>query len=121
MRRTFLIPIACAALAACTTAVEPEPTGPPPYLTISGGAVKPPVAIERVIPERPAGVTETGRVLLMAVIGLDGIPRDIEVLEAPNPKLGEVSVEAAKKWKFKPGTLHGRDVETKFPISIMFH
>jgi hypothetical protein len=49
------------------------------------------------------------------------VPRDIVVVEAPHPKLGEVSAEAVKGWRFKPGTLRGQDVETIFYIQITFH
>ena len=103
------------------TSGEVEPTGPPPYELIAGGAVKPPVAIHRVEPARPAGVAETGRVLVQSVVGLDGVPRNPVVLESPHPKLAEVSLEAVRGWRFKPGTLHGKPVETLFIVQIMFH
>ena len=89
-------------------------------MTISGGPVKPPVAIHRVIPTRPEGITENGQVLLKTIVGLDGIPRDIEVVRTPHPALGAVSVNAAKQWRFEPGTLRGRSVETIFFIQMTF-
>ena len=97
-----------------------EPAGPP-YQVVSGGPVKPPVALHRVEPARPAGVYETGPVLVKTVVGLDGVPRDIVVVKAPHPRLGEVSAEAVKDWRFRPGTLNGKDVETIFLIQITFH
>jgi hypothetical protein len=113
------------ALASCSTMAtksgEAEPTGSPPYELSVGGAVKPPVAIHRVEPEKPAGVAETGRVPVQSVVGLDGIPRNLVVLEAPHPKLAEVSVNAVKGWRFRPGTLHGKPVETLFIVRIAFH
>jgi TonB family protein len=80
-----------------------------------------PVAIHRVEPEKPAGVAETGRVILEMVIGIDGSPRDIVVLQAPHPELGRVSVEAARDWKFRPAMCHGVPVATIFNIQVTFH
>jgi Gram-negative bacterial tonB protein. len=55
------------------------------------------------------------------VIGADGAPRDIVVLEAPHPKLGEVSAEAARRWRFRPAVCGGSPVEVIFNIQITFH
>lgn len=85
------------------------------------GDVKVPVAIHRVEPDRPDGVTETGQVLMQTVIGLDGVARDIRIIRSPHPKLSDVSIEALKQWRFRPGTLHGRPVETIFYVQITFH
>jgi len=54
------------------------------------------------------------------VIGTDGTPREIVVLESPHPKLSEASVEAAKGWRFRPGTYRGEPVDTIFNIQITF-
>lgn len=102
-----------------TPAHADDPPGPP-YMVISGGPVKPPVATHRVIPSRPDGVTETGEVLLRTIVGLDGVARDIEVVKTPHTALGEASVEAAKQWRFTPGTLRGKPVETIFFIQMRF-
>ena len=102
-----------------SSSVTADPPGPP-YQVISGGPVSPPVAIHRVIPERPEGITEKGEVLLKTIVGLDGIARDIEVIKAPHVVLGEVSAEAAKQWRFTPGTLRGKQVETIFFIQMKF-
>jgi hypothetical protein len=102
-----------------SSSVSVDPPGPP-YQVISGGPVKPPVALHRVIPTRPEGVTEKGEVLLKTIVGLDGIARDIEVIKAPHSALGEVSAEAAKQWRFTPGSLRGQHVETIFFIQMRF-
>jgi hypothetical protein len=96
---------------------EVESSGP---LEIKGD-VKVPVAIHRVEPSRPLGITETGQVIMQTVIGLDGTAHDIHVIKTPHPKLSEVSIEALKGWRFRPGTLHGRPVETIFYVQITFH
>jgi len=85
------------------------------------GDVKAPVAIHRVEPNRPSGVTETGQVVMQTVIGLDGTARDIRVIKTPHPELSAVAVEALKGWRFRPGTLHGRPVEIIFYVQITFH
>jgi TonB-like protein len=59
-------------------------------------------------------------VLLKTIVGLDGMARDIEVIKAPDPALGRVSAEAARQWRFKPGTLRGQEVETIFFIQMKF-
>jgi TonB family protein len=86
-----------------------------------GGEVSLPVAIHRVEPEKPAGISETGKVILEMVIGTDGSPRDIVVLQAPHPELGRVSIAAARLWKFRPATCHGSPVATIFNIQVTFH
>ncbi|MDP9192910.1 MAG: energy transducer TonB [Acidobacteriota bacterium] len=65
-------------------------------------------------------MTEQGEVLLKTIVGLDGIAREIEVIKAPHAALGEVSREAAKQWRFTPGTLRGQQVETIFFIQMKF-
>ncbi len=110
--------IAYLSLAACTAnssanCAFSEPVRP-------GHGVTVPVAIHRVEPERPVGVFETGRVLLEMVIDTTGVPRDIVVLESPHPKLSEVSVEAAKAWRFRPGTCRGAPAPVVSNIQITF-
>jgi TonB family protein len=117
---SFHVVLSVLLLAGCeSTARAKDPVGPP-YMVIFGGPVKPPVALHRVIPKRPQGVTERGQVLLKIVVGLDGMARNIEVVKTPHPALGEVSIEAAKQWRFTPGTLRGEPVETIFFIQISF-
>lgn len=111
-----LVFVACSA-APPALAPAPCPTEP----VRAGGNVSLPVAKHRVEPTRPVGVTDTGRVILQMVIGTDGVAKDIVVLSAPHPSLGEVSAQAARSWKFQPAMCAGSPVEAIFNIQMTFH
>jgi TonB family protein len=108
------------AVLACTTAAVRNETCPTTPVR-AGGDVSLPVAVHRVEPERPRGVSETGRVILELVVETDGTTRDIVVLQAPHPELGRVSAEAARDWKFRPALCRGTPVAVIFNIQVTFH
>jgi TonB family protein len=64
---------------------------------------------------------ETGQraestVVISLIVGLDGKPRDLKVESAPTPELGQSCLKAAADWRFKPGRIKGRIVETRVQI-----
>jgi TonB family protein len=117
----FVAMLVVMSLSCASAQVPQEGTNCPTDPVRPGGDVSLPVAIHRVQPEKPAGVVETGKVILEMVIGTDGSPRDVVVLETPHPELGLVSVEAARDWQFRPATCHGTPVAVIFNIQITFH
>ena len=60
-----------------------------------------------------------GSVLLEALIGADGIIRDLRVLSGP-AILASAAREAARRWQFKPYLQNGRPVETQAHITVNF-
>ena len=60
-----------------------------------------------------------GSVLLKAIIGADGVIRDLRVLSGP-AILASAAREAARRWQFKPYLQNGQPVETQANISVNF-
>ena len=61
-----------------------------------------------------------GIVVLMAVIGKDGIVRDVRV-ESGLPLLAQAAIEAVKQWRYRPYLLNGEPVEIDSQITINFN
>jgi len=60
-----------------------------------------------------------GSVLLQALIGADGVIRDLRVLSGP-AILASAAREAARRWQFKPYLQNGQPVETQAKITVNF-
>jgi protein TonB len=60
-----------------------------------------------------------GSVLLQALIGADGVIRDLRVLSGP-AILASAAREAARRWQFKPYLEDGQPVETQAKIAVNF-
>ncbi len=60
-----------------------------------------------------------GSVLLKALIGADGVIRDLRVLSGP-AILASAAREAASRWQFKPYLQNGQPVETQANITVNF-
>jgi TonB family protein len=63
--------------------------------------------------------TLTGKVRLKAVIGADGIVREIEVLSG-NRVLAGAALRAVRHWRYRPYELKGHAVEAETNITISF-
>jgi len=61
-----------------------------------------------------------GTVVLMVIVGADGLPRDIRVTRSLGHGLDEEAIKAVKKWKFKPGTVQGRAVPVQINVVANF-
>lgn len=88
-----------------------------------GGAVTQPVILQRVDPDytdeaRNAGIQ--GTVLLKAVVGSDGIARDIVVERGIGAGLDQSAMEALRQWRFKPATRKAKPVAVNAKIAFDF-
>jgi TonB family protein len=61
-----------------------------------------------------------GTVILRTIIGVDGIPRDVEVVRALGQGLDEKAVAAVRGWRFKPATKDGKPVPVQINIEVTF-
>lgn len=61
---------------------------------------------------------EGGTVILRCVIGVDGLARDVEVLESTHPALADSARRAVEGRRYSPGLLQGRPVEVISTIRI---
>jgi len=106
---------------ASTRSVEPPPGV---YLQSADGVTAP-----RLIHGEHAGYTADamrakiqGRILIGAVVDVDGTVRDAQVLRPLDPWLGldEEALRVAKMWTFKPGTREGEAVPVWITVEMTF-
>lgn len=94
-------------------------TGP----LVPGGDVKFPQITLRPDPRYPDALRAMrmkGFAVVECIIGLDGKPRAIEVRNTNHALFGASAIEAVSKWRFRPGTLNGRAVETILVLKVDF-
>ena len=90
----------------------------------SGSCVTAPVPIKSPDPKysskaRKAGLE--GLVVLSAVIGVDGMPQNIEVKQSLGMGLDEEAIKAVKHWRFKPALKNGKPVAVPLNVKVAFH
>ncbi len=59
-----------------------------------------------------------GTVVLAYVVGVDGVPKEIEVVEAVHPLLDQRAIEAVEKLRYEPGSYEGKPVEVVLRTAI---
>lgn len=62
-----------------------------------------------------------GEVILLGTIGVDGLPRNLTVVQSLGMGLDEKALEAVKTWRFDPAKLNGRPVAVQMNIIVNFH
>ena len=61
-----------------------------------------------------------GLVVLLLVVGKDGLPHDIRVGQSLGMGLDEKAIEAVHRWRFRPATLNGQPVATQIAVQVDF-
>jgi len=87
------------------------------------GDVKAPLVLERVSPVYPEiarRLRRKGSAIVECIIDRAGAIRDVRIVTSDFPPFGEAAAVAVRKWRFKPGTLHGQPVDTIFQLTIRF-
>jgi TonB family protein len=89
-----------------------------------GGNVEAAQVITKVQPVYPESAKDAGvqgTVLLHAVVGMDGRPLQLQVLNSQiNPDLARAAVEAVSQWRYQPTLLNGEPVEIDTTIQVKF-
>lgn len=62
-----------------------------------------------------------GVVVVLAVIGPDGHPRNLQVARSLGMGLDEKAIEAVRTWRFEPGTKDGHPVAVQIAVEVDFH
>jgi periplasmic protein TonB len=78
--------------------------------------------IHRVVPVYPPLALQTGfqgTVRLHAIIGTDGVVREVTV-ESGHPLLVKAALDAVTQWRYKPTLLNGQAVEVETTITVVF-
>jgi TonB family protein len=89
-----------------------------------GGGVLAPRVVYRVEPEFSDEARKNkyqGTVVLKVVVGVDGKLHEINVVRSLGMGLDEKAVEAARLWRFEPGTKDGQPVPVVVNMEISFH
>ena len=89
-----------------------------------GGGVSPPRTIYAPEPEFSEEARKAkyqGVCTLGLVVGADGRPRNIRVLNSLGMGLDEKAIETVKTWKFEPAMKDGHPVNVEIAIEVDFH
>jgi TonB family protein len=62
-----------------------------------------------------------GTVVLWAIIGSDGRPRELRVQRSLGMGLDEKAIEAVRRWRFEPAMKDGQPVAVQINIEVDFH
>jgi TonB family protein len=77
--------------------------------------------VQPIYPESAKAAGAQGTVLLHAVVGMDGKPLQLQVLNSQiNPDLARAAVEAVSQWRYQPTLLNGEPVEIDTTIQVKF-
>ena len=78
--------------------------------------------LEKTLPSYPEQAVKAGlqgAVVLEALIGTDGMIRDLKLLSGPM-LLGKAACEAVKQWRYQPLLLNGHAVEAQTLVTVDF-
>ena len=77
--------------------------------------------VQPVYPEAAKSAGAQGTVNLHAVIGMNGVPLSLQVINTDvNPDLARASIEAVSKWRYSPTLLNGQLIEVDTNITVNF-
>ncbi len=102
--------------------VDPPPPPPPGYERV-GGDVKAPQVITRVDPqftEEARKERVQGIVIIEALVGEDGVVRDVKVLKGLPFGLDQAAADAVRQWTFLPAMKDGKPVAVVFNLTVNF-
>jgi TonB family protein len=108
--------------AAKPTAVE-KTNGKPSRLQIGGSveAAKLITKVQPIYPEPAKSAGVQGTVVLHAVIGMDGKPLSLRVMNSQvDPDLARSAVEAVSQWRYTPTLLNGEPIEVDTTVMVNF-
>ena len=89
-----------------------------------GGGVAPPRVIYQPEPEFSEEARKAkyqGVCTLGLIVGVDGRPTNIRVLNSLGMGLDEKAIEAVKNWRFEPATKDGHPVRVEIAVEVDFH
>ena len=101
--------------------VTDKPPLPPPIRV--GGRVQSARLLHQELPVYPPEAVEqhlAGTVKLEAIIGVDGLIRDLRLIEG-HPMLAGAAMDAVARWRYRPTRLNGEVVEVITLIDVNFN
>lgn len=82
-----------------------------------------PKATLQIRPSYPLGLRASGvrgEVMVGFIVDIEGRVRDAYVVRSLNPSFDEPALTAVRQWRFSPGTVEGRFVNTRMQVPIVF-
>jgi protein TonB len=77
--------------------------------------------VQPMYPEAAKAAGIQGPVILHAVIGIDGTPLSLRVMNHEiDPNLARAAVEAVSQWRYQPTLLNGDPIEVDTTIMVNF-
>ena len=77
--------------------------------------------VQPIYPDSAKAAGSQGSVVLHAVIGMDGKPLSLQVLNSQiDPALARAAVEAVSQWRYTPTLLNGEPIEVDTVITVNF-
>lgn len=113
---TAVLGIGLVAPASPAEAAEPEA---PPSDGSSAPRVLPPRALTELSAEYPPGAIGNNESVVELVVGVDGTPTDVRVIDGV-PPFAEAAVSAAQSWRFAPAEVSGKAVAAKIRLKVSF-
>jgi protein TonB len=102
----------------------PPPVPTPPSKPVRpGGDIREPVKVRHVPPVYPQiaiNARISGRVVIDAVIGTDGVVREARILSGV-PLLNQAALDAVKQWRYTPTTLNNVPVPVIMTVTVQFN
>ncbi len=98
-------------------------SGKPSRLSVGGTvqAAKITTKVQPVYPESARSAGISGTVVLHAVIGMDGKPLSLRVMNSQiDPDLAHSAVEAVNQWRYTPTLLNGEPIEVDTTITVIY-
>ena len=88
-----------------------------------GGKILPPAKlldVRPVYPENLRAAKVGGTVTMNAVIGTDGLVRDVQNVKGPHPDLEIAAANAVRQWQFSPTLLNCEPIEVDMKVTTSF-
>ncbi|MGH9381344.1 MAG: energy transducer TonB [Thermoanaerobaculia bacterium] len=96
-----------------------EPQGP----IMVGGDVQAPVKLSGAEPtytEIARRARIEGVVIVQAIVNKEGVVENVKILKGLPMGLDQSAVDAVKRWRFEPATLHGKPVDVYYTLTVNF-
>ncbi len=78
------------------------------------------VHVAPVFPESVRATTTRGSVTMTAVIGTDGLVRDVQDIEGPHPDLAAAAADAVRQWQFSTTFLNCEPIDVQMRVTTSF-
>ena len=61
-----------------------------------------------------------GEVRVQFIVDKEGIPRGVRAVQSSRKEFEAAAVAAVEKWRFVPGTVDGKPIETLMVVPVVF-